>query len=212
MNARAKLNFLSGTGLHSVLLCALLSTVLGTLLSACKIAPQQPDPNQASAIPVAVVVPPQAVIASDNEDLLAYFQRARLLPSTELPKMLADLNGLEKGIEKKARHDVQRAILLGFIRGSGDLMRAQALLDGVVKSTDADAEHIKPLAYFLSTNYAEWRRLDEALDKQTQQLKESQRRADQLSQKLEDLKAIERQLPTRPRSAVVAPATSDNKQ
>ncbi|HTD06787.1 hypothetical protein [Undibacterium sp.] len=159
------------------------------------------------AAPVSAVVPTNA---SETEDLLAYYQRTRLLPQAELPKMLADLNALAKNPHR----DVQRAVILGFMRGNGDLARAQGLLDSVVKSSEADAERIRPLAYFLYTNYAEWRRLDEAMDKQSQQLKDAQRRADQLGQKLEDLKAIERQLPTRPRNGTPAspPPAGENKQ
>ncbi|MES2106462.1 MAG: hypothetical protein V4634_20750 [Pseudomonadota bacterium] len=175
-------------------------------LAACK----TPPPTHESPIVVAAAAP--VLIPSLNnetEDLLAYYQRTRLLPPADLPKMLADLNALARNPHR----DLQRAVILGFLRGNGDLARAQGILDGVIKSTEADAEHIKPLAYFLYTNYAEWRRLDEAIDKQGTQLKDAQRRADQLSQKLEDLKAIERQLPTRPRNGTPAstPPGSDGK-
>ncbi|MFZ6645473.1 hypothetical protein ACO0LO_07145 [Undibacterium sp. TJN25] len=170
-----------------------LCSVVFFALAGCKTLPPA-----AEAAPPVILVQPAPVPASsssETEDLLAYFQRVRLLPSAELPRLMADLNVLAK----TPHREVQRAILFGFMRGSGDLARAMAALDGVVKSSDAEAEHLKPLAYFLSANYSEWRRLDEAADKQSQQLKDAQRRADQLSQKLEDLKAIERQLPTRPR-------------
>lgn len=188
-------------------LCCCLSCLL---LTACKTPPAATASPVVSAAPAPIAA---AVVANETEDLLAYYQRIRLLPPAELPKMLADLNALARNPHR----EVQRAIVLGFMRNNGDLARAQALLDGVIKSTDAEAEHIKPLAYFLSTNYAEWRRLDEAADKQSQQLKEAQRKAEQLGQKLEDLKTIERQLPTRPRnSGGSAPATTppanENKQ
>ena len=165
-------------------------------LTACSTAPVVPEAPAIIAVPVLI---------NENDDLMAYYLRARLLTQAELPKMLAELTMLSKSPQR----DMQRAILLGFMRGNGDLTRAQTLLDGVIKSADAEAEHLKALAYFLSSHYAEWRRLDEAIEKQNQQLKEAQRRFDQLSQKLEDLKAIERQLPTRPRSSSAPPAASD---
>lgn len=182
----------------------------GLGLTACTTAPTVHDAHAAHDAhePPAAVVIPLPVINGECEDLLAYYHRARLLPSADLPKMLTELTALTKNPHR----DVQRAILLGFIRGNGDIARAQAILDGVSKSNETEAEHIKPLAYFLSANLAEWRRFDETIDKQNQQLKEAQRRFDQLSQKLEDLKAIERQLPTRPRSNPAAPPTGDNKQ
>ncbi|GGC96113.1 hypothetical protein [Undibacterium terreum] len=199
-------------GMRSLALRVLpvLLVLLATTLTACKTPPQvsEPAPVVAASLPA-----PAPLAVNETEDLLAYYQRTRLLPQTDLPRMLADLNVLARNPHR----DVQRAIILGFMRGNGDLARAQAVLDGVVKSSDADAEHIKPLAYFLYTNYAEWRRLDEAADKQGQQLKDAQRRADQLSQKLEDLKAIERQLPARSKGAPTSPPSSpapagENKQ
>jgi len=174
-----------------------LSCLCCLVLLACK----SPPGAQEAQPPAKALMPAAAPTAgNETEDLLAYYQRARLLPPTDLPRMLADLSAQARNPHR----EVQRAILLGFLRGNGDLARAQAVLDGVIRSSEAEAERIKPLAYFLSTNYAEWRRLDEALDKQGQQLKDSQRRADQLSQKLEDLKTIERQLPTRPRNGAPA--------
>lgn len=168
------------------------------VLAGCNTQPHLAEPvlPQIVVQPAAATVPPSSA-SSETEDLLAYFQRTRLLPSSELPRLMADLN-----VAARTPHrEVQRAILFGFMRGNGDLARAMTALDGVVKSSDAEAERIKPLAYFLYANYSEWRRLDEAADKQNQQLKDAQRRADLLSQKLEDLKAIERQLPTRPRNS-----------
>ena len=169
-------------------------------LTACSTAPVVPEAPAIIAAPVLI---------NENDDLMAYYLRTRLLSQGELPKMLAELTTLSKSPQRDMQRDMQRAILLGFMRGNGDLTRAQTLLDGVIKSGDAEAEHLKALAYFLSSHYAEWRRLDEAIEKQNQQLKEAQRRFDQLSQKLEDLKAIERQLPTRPRSSSAPPAASD---
>jgi DNA anti-recombination protein RmuC len=93
---------------------------------------------------------------------------------------------------------MQKAIILGCLRGPVDLLRAMSLLDSIIKSNEPHAQRLQPMATLLYANYSEWRRLDDALDKQGQQLKEAQRRSDQLNQKLEDLKAIEQQLPSRP--------------
>jgi transcription elongation GreA/GreB family factor len=55
------------------------------------------------------------------------------------------------------------------------------------------------LAQLLVSNYAEMRRLNENADKANQQARDSQRRLDQLSEKLEALKNIERTLPGQPK-------------
>ena len=50
----------------------------------------------------------------------------------------------------------------------------------------------------IAARVAEQRRLQDSVDKLTQQLRDSQRRGDQLSEKLEALKAIEQTLPAKP--------------
>ena len=95
-------------------------------------------------------------------------------------------------------------MVLSLLRGSGDLMRSQMSLDSVIKSNETSAENLKPIASMLLAHVAELRRLDEFVDKQNQQLKESQRRIEQLNQKLEDLKTMERLLPSRVRSPAVS--------
>src|SRR5450830_1863815 len=58
---------------------------------------------------------------------------------------------------------------------------------------------LQPLAQLLVSNYAEMRRLSDNAEKAGQQAKESQRRMDQLNEKLEALKNIERTLPGQPK-------------
>ncbi|MGH8832019.1 MAG: hypothetical protein ACREXV_13160, partial [Polaromonas sp.] len=75
-----------------------------------------------------------------------------------------------------------------------ELVRAQELLARVLGNGDAEAQALHPLARLLASRYGEQRRLEEQLEKQTQQLREVQRR-------LEALKAIERSLTSRPPAA-----------
>ncbi|MDO8651503.1 MAG: hypothetical protein Q7R66_04875 [Undibacterium sp.] len=155
-------------------------------------------------------------MTTETDDLLAYYKKTRALPQAELAKLMADLNASTPSL-KRHYHDMQKAIVLGFLRGNSDLLRAQVILDGILKSSEAEAEKIKPLAFLLSNNYGEWRRLDDNIEKQNQQVKELQRRAEQLNQKLEDLKAIERQLPSRSRNPsngnlVLPPPNAEVKQ
>ncbi|PRC93302.1 hypothetical protein [Solimicrobium silvestre] len=144
-----------------------------------------------------VIAPVAAPVHTEIDDLLAYYQSNHQMSQTELLKNLVDLNSALKS----PHSDLQKAIILGCLRGPVELSRATVLLDGIIKSSDPQAQRLLPLATLLYANYSEWRRLDDALDKQNQQLKEAQRRADQLSQKLEDLKAIEQQLPSRPHAS-----------
>lgn len=90
--------------------------------------------------------------------------------------------------------DLRAALALG--RSSAELAQALAQADAV--ATDARTEALKPLATLLSARLAEQRRLQENVDKLTQQLRDSQRRNDQLHEKLEALKAIEQTLPGKP--------------
>ena len=70
----------------------------------------------------------------------------------------------------------------------------------------AEAQALHPLARLLATRYTEQRRLEDLLDKQTQQLRDVQRRLDQTNDRLEALKAIERSLTSRPAASSPAAA------
>lgn len=142
---------------------------------------------------------PDLANGKEVDNLLMYFQKIRLTPAVDLSRSLTALAGQAK----TPYRELQRAIILSVLRGNGDLTRAQTSLDGVVKSNEISAENLKPIASMLIVHVAELRRLDEFVDKQNQQLKESQRRIEQLNQKLEDLKTMERLLPSRARGPAV---------
>ena len=86
-------------------------------------------------------------------------------------------------------------------------MRAQELLSRLLANTDAQAQALHPLARLLAARYGEQRRLEDLLEKQTQQTRDVQRRLEQTHERLEALKAIERSLISRPHTpAAQAPA------
>ena len=177
------------------------------LLAACSTAPWSgaaPDPA-AEQTPLNVAQPaPSAPAASAGMDaLLAYQQGLRDLAPAEQTRELATLQTQPKS----AQIALKKAMLLALSHNNGDLAQAQTLLDGVIKSTEPDALVLKPLARLLATNYAEMRRLGEQADKLAQQVKDSQRRIDQLNETLEALKVIERTLPARPSGAPAMPVT-----
>lgn len=96
-----------------------------------------------------------------------------------------------------AAEELRRALALSQGRNTADLAQAAAQIDAAVTSTEPLAEPLKPLAEQMAARLAEQRRLQDSVDKLTLQLRDSQRRNDQLNEKLEALKAIEQTLPAK---------------
>lgn len=95
---------------------------------------------------------------------------------------------------------VRLAILAAHPRGQNDLARALAHLEPVLKSTDPAAVSLHPLARLLTDQYSERQKLERQAETASQQLKDTQRRAGELQEKLDALTDIERSLPTRSRA------------
>lgn len=161
--------------------------------------PATPSPLAAKAAPP---VPPASAADAPAQDgalrMLAYADRLRLMPAAELGPEVARL-----GEASSPAAQLQLALALGQLRQLPELVRAQELLARVLGNDSAQALH--PLARLLAARYGEQRRLEEQLDKQTQQVRELQRKLDQSNERLEALKAIERSLTSRP-AAPAAPA------
>lgn len=185
--------------------------------SAPPAAPIVPPPAPAPRPPPepAPVAPPQAVatpvqgglpgaIVSDSSAvstaLLAYAERLRRMTPAELTQELARLSDIPD-VQRQPSDEIQLALVLGQTRVPADLSRAQAALQRVLTNPREDTRGLQPLAALLSARYGEQRRLEELLDKQAQQLKEQQRRIDQLNERLEAVRAIERSLTSRPAPA-----------
>jgi hypothetical protein len=192
-----------------VTVCLAVATLAG-----CAAPPVTPQPPPAP--PLAVPAPPPApppppvtihvpvVEPADQaaRHLLGYHDRLGQLGTVALAQELLRLG--DGSASPQAAMEL--ALLLGTTRNGGDLVRAQTLLDSVLREPSAQAWH--GLARWLSQRYAEQRRAEEQAERLAQQLRETQRdnqrRLDQLNEKLEALKAIERSLTTRP----AAPAAS----
>jgi hypothetical protein len=86
--------------------------------------------------------------------LLSYHQSLRRMSQGELLKELSGL-GLQ---QRSPRVAIQMGMALMLTRGSGDLARAQSLLDSVATSAEPEAAPLRPLAQLLSSNCAETRR------------------------------------------------------
>lgn len=184
------------------------------LLTACEtIKPPPPPPPPPEPIirevqvPVEVFIKVPDVTPADSaaRNFFAYFERARQMAPAELGREFQRLDP-----PTSAAAILEMAVALGQTRNPSDTVRALGLLDPLLKSTDPQMGPYQPLARLLAARYNEQRRLEDHIERQSQQLKDSQRKQDQLTQQLEALKAIERSLTARRSAAASAPAASAN--
>jgi hypothetical protein len=125
-----------------------------------------------------------------------YYQILSRMTVAELGRERMVLSALPNDPNTRLR----MAMLFGYPRAPQDLVRALALLDSVLKSIDPAAIALQPLARLLADNYVERQKNDAHADRQAQLLKESQRKAVELQEKIDALADIERTLPLRPRA------------
>lgn len=98
---------------------------------------------------------------------------------------------------------IRLALLLAQVKGnSGDLVKAQSVLEALLKSSDEAARVLHPLARLLAEQLNERQRLENQIERQGLQLKESQRKVQELQEKIERLAEIERSLPSAARPGV----------
>ncbi|MCM5681998.1 hypothetical protein M8A51_20920 [Schlegelella sp. S2-27] len=182
----------------AALFCCLLWIITG-----CAPLPEVTEVRQVK-VPVRVDVPVPMMDPVDqaNRHAMRYAERVRGLPLPELQQEIVRLN--ESPVTPKST--LELAFALGQTRAPGDLQKAVGLLEGLLRSTEPEAAPWQPMARMTLARFLEMRRLEEQLDKQNQQLRDSQRRIDQLNEKLEALKAIERSLAPRPVPAAPASA------
>lgn len=160
------------------------------------------EPPASAPAPPAVPQAPPAQADAALRDLLAFHDRTRQLAPQDLAVEMARLNDEPPG----PRATLQLALLLGQTRNNGDIVRALALLEPLLRSTAPEAAPWQPVARFLASRFAEQRRLEEQVERQNQQARENQRKLEQLNEKLEALKAIERNLTARPPAGGAASA------
>ncbi|HEY8908363.1 MAG TPA: hypothetical protein VIM63_20285 [Rhodoferax sp.] len=160
-----------------------------------------------AASPVSPVGPVALTAPSATEAilrLLAYADRVLRMQPADLSQEVIRLGDVVRPTEQ-----VQMALVLSQFHQLPELIRAQELLARVLANTGSEAQTLQPLAGLLASRYGEQRRLEDQLEKQTQQTREVQRRLDQTNDRLEALKAIERSLTNRPAPAASAPAASN---
>ena len=159
-------------------------------------------PAPAVAMPVQGGLPGAAAPDSRTMSaaLLNHADRLRRLTPPELALEVARLSEIPEA-QRQPADDIQLALALAQTRAPADLVRAQALLQRVLANPREDVRGLQPLAALLAARYAEQRRVEEQMDKMSQQLKDQQRRIEQLNERLEAVRAIERSLTSRPAPA-----------
>lgn len=204
---------------------ALVSAIALSLLAGCSTPTPAPPPvTTASTEPAAVRPTPPPVVyikpveaepialatqpamafalrgASPSEAMLGYADRLRALSPNELAAELARLG--DPGDSPMVQ--MQAALVLAQTRVPADLARSLGLLQRVIANPSTDAQPLQPLARLLAGRFLEQRKAEDDRDRQTQQARDAQRRIDQLNDRLEALRAIERSF-ARPNGA--KPAT-----
>ncbi|WP_431275212.1 hypothetical protein ACQ858_02165 [Variovorax ureilyticus] len=181
--------------------------VMPVLLTGCGAPPRKPPPapvvvpvqppppppiTPVEAEPVAPATQPGGIFSQLAQGpvgaMLAYADKVRPLGPPELANELTRLAELAE----TPTTQMQTSLVLAQTRNPGDLARAQSLLQKVVTNPAAEAQPLQPLARTLVARIAEQRRVEEDRDKQAQQLRDAQRRIDQLNDRIEALRAIER--------------------
>ncbi len=200
-----------------------MTIVVPMLLAAC-IAPPKPQPEAVVVVPAPPPPPPVTPVEAEPmapatqpalvftqmtqgpvAALLAYADRVRPLGGNELAAELARIG--EPGDAPLTQ--MQVALVLAQTRVPADLVRAIGLMQRVIASPSPDAQPLQPLARALAARYQEQRRVEDDRDRQVQQLRDSQRRIDQLNDRIEALRAIERSFArpnTAPAPALPSPA------
>ncbi|AEG94554.1 translation initiation factors-like protein [Ramlibacter tataouinensis TTB310] len=126
--------------------------------------------------------------------VLAHADRLRTLPPPELAQEIARLNDTGGSPVRQ----MQLALALLQTQAPADGQRANGLLQRVLAQDTPEARQLHPLARLIATQYTAQRRAEEQAERSAQQLRDGQRRIDQLNERLEALRAIERSMPSRP--------------
>ncbi len=127
------------------------------------------------------------------EKMLTYADKVRGL---QPPEVAGEISRIGEPFDPTTQ--MQLAIVLVQTRNPADTARALGLLQKVTASKDKDAPSLQPLARLLAARFMEQRKIEDDRDKQVQQqaqqLRDVQRRNEQLTERLEALRAIERSI------------------
>jgi hypothetical protein len=175
-------------------------SLLAALVAGCVAPPPAPLPEPTpTPTPTVMTAPvketPMPTAAPERDKVLAaavdYADRVRALPAAELGQEIQRLGDTPYA----PLPAVQLALALSKSRTNPNTARAQSLLQRVIADSTPEAQAVQPFARVLSAQIADQRRTDEQAERQAQQLREAQRRIEQLNDRLEAVRAIERSLP-----------------
>ncbi len=146
--------------------------------------------------------------ANTSAQALAWAAQMLAQPAPVLQAEVKRLAALPESLRRPLQ-TLQLALLLGPnplhaeppIEAATPSTQAQALLQSLLLDPSEAARSQHPLARLLLHRWTEQKRLEDLLERQNQLLREQQRRIDQLNDRLEAMRAIERSLTSRPSSA-----------
>jgi hypothetical protein len=144
---------------------------------------------------------PQAVrVASISlpRQMLQYADRVRGLSPPELTAEIARLSDAQAGSGAAPENAFQLSLALLQTRQPADTARSLGLLQKLLADGRPAAVLLQPLARLIENRLLQQRRLEDQADRQGQQIRDLQRRIDQLNERLEAMRAIERSLNARP--------------
>jgi hypothetical protein len=143
-------------------------------------------------------------VRSENDRLMDYYSRVVKLKPQDLGR---EYDNARKEYDQ-GQSDYRRVRLALLLSLPGTTFRddaaALALLQGWVKDKRNENSSLRPLASIILSHLQELRRVDDALQSQSSRLRDEQRRADALQQKLEallemEMRMIEREQARQPR-------------
>ncbi|HEX3138679.1 MAG TPA: hypothetical protein VHQ87_01410 [Rhizobacter sp.] len=171
-------------------------------------------PASAAAAPApTVIVLPSPVQQPDPADVaarrfLAYHDQLRQMSPNDLGNEITRLNGIvaSNAAAAPAENVLELALALSMQHNGGDVARALTMLEQLARTGTPELQPLQPLIRLMLGRVAEQRRLEDQLNREVAQKREQQRNLQQLFEKLEALKAIERSMTTRPPGVSTTPA------
>jgi len=192
--------------LHGFFLC--LPVLLG--LAACAVTPAPAPPEVVAPAPARASPEPALPAPVDPADLaarrlLAYAEKLRPMTPEQLAAEIAQRSVGVPAADGSAPPDAVLALALALSQqhNPGDLARAASLLQAITGSSSTALQPWRPLANLLADRLAEQQRLEDQLERLGAQHRDAQRTIQQLTEKLEALKAIERSMNSRAAPGVV---------
>lgn len=145
-------------------------------------------------VPTPAITGTQLFALGDLVSLMEHAERLRSFPPAELLSHIATMGDPGNNPVRQ----MQLALALSYTNQPPDTARALGLLQRVINHTAPESAALKPLARLLAAKLMNQRRLEDTVDRQAQQLRDSARRIEQLNERLEAMRAIERSLLPRP--------------